>query len=188
MFASITEKQQLMIMNTSDHEAIENLSFIINKLNRYIPIVLLILGSIGHILNILVFARPPLRTNSCSIYLISGSIASFVSLYVYLITSFLATYNRDPTQKSNILCEIRFYLRYSTITLSTWFILFACIDRLFTSSNNAYIRLRSSLYLAKRTIVIAIILVLFVRIHKYFIAMQFIETIFAHKQIKHVKL
>ncbi|CAM4756538.1 unnamed protein product [Rotaria magnacalcarata] len=93
-----------MTRKTSDHETIENLSFIINKLNRYIPIVLLILGSIDHILNIIIFTCPLFETNPSPIYLISGSIASFVSLYVDLITPFLATYNLDPTQKSNILC------------------------------------------------------------------------------------
>ncbi|CAF0956014.1 unnamed protein product [Rotaria magnacalcarata] len=126
-----------MTRKTSDHETIENLSFIINKLNRYIPIVLLILGSIDHILNIIIFTCPLFETNPSPIYLISGSIASFVSLYVDLITPFLATYNLDPTQKSNIL---------------------SCAGRLFTSSNNAYIRSWSSLYLAKRTIVITIII------------------------------
>ncbi|CAF4392342.1 unnamed protein product, partial [Rotaria sordida] len=80
--------------------------------------------------------------------------------YVGLITPFLGTYNLDPTETSNILCKIRFYLRYSTITLSTWFILLACIDRLFSTSNNINIRLWSSIYLTKRIIILAIIICL----------------------------
>ncbi|CAF3742123.1 unnamed protein product [Rotaria sordida] len=145
-------------MNASSQSTIEYLNFIRFQLNRYIPITCLILGSIGHILNILVFTRPLIRTNPCSIYFVSGSIANFISLYVGLITPFLGTYNLDPTQTSNILCEIRFYLRYSTITLSTWFILLACIDRLFSTSNNVNIRLWSSIYLTKRIIILAIII------------------------------
>ncbi|CAF1141360.1 unnamed protein product [Rotaria sordida] len=124
-------------MNASSQSTIEYLNFIRFQLNRYIPITCLILGSIGHILNILY----------CKF-----------SLYVGLITPFLGTYNLDPTQISNILCKIRFYLRYSTITLSTWFILLACIDRLFSTSNNVNIRLWSSIYLTKRIIILATVI------------------------------
>ncbi|CAF4593347.1 unnamed protein product [Rotaria sp. Silwood1] len=145
-------------MNTSDQSTIEYLNFIKYELNRYIPITFLILGSIGHILNILVFTRPIIRTNSCSIYFVSGSIVNFISLYVGLITPFLGTYDLDPTQIFDILCKIRFYLRYTTITLSTWFILLACIDRLFSTSNNVNMRLWSSLRLTKRIVILATII------------------------------
>src|SRR5215813_5173850 len=111
-------------MNTSTSQStIAYLNYVTRELNRYIPIVLLILGTIGNISNILVFTRPLLRTNPCSLYFISSSIINFCALYIGLLTPFLGLYNLDPTQTIDILCKIRFYLRYSTITLSTWFIL-----------------------------------------------------------------
>ncbi|CAF1056010.1 unnamed protein product [Rotaria sordida] len=145
-------------MNASSQSTIEYLNFIRYQLNRYIPITLLILGSIGNILNILVFTRPLIRTNPCSIYFVNGSIVNFISLYIGLITPFLGTYNLDPTQIFKNLCKIRYYLRFSTITLSTWFILLACIDRLFSTSNNVNIRSWSSVRLAKRIVITAIII------------------------------
>jgi hypothetical protein len=138
-------------MNTSSQSTIDYLNFITRELN-YIPLALLILGTIGNISNILVFSRPLLRKSPCSIYFISCSIVNFGSLYVGLLTPFLGLYNLDPTQTIDSLCKIRFYLRYSTITLSTWFILLACIDRYLSSSININIRLWSSVRLAKRIV------------------------------------
>ncbi|CAF2512350.1 unnamed protein product [Rotaria sp. Silwood2] len=145
-------------MNASSQSTIAYLNFIRYELNRYIPITFLIFGSIGQILNILVFTRPIIRASSCSIYFVSGSIVNFVSLHVGLITPFLGIYNLDPTQIFDSLCKIRYYLRFSTITLSTWFILLACIDRSFSTSNNVNMRSFSSLRVAKRIVILATII------------------------------
>lgn len=139
-------------MNTSSQETIESLNRITRELNRYIPIIFLILGTIGNLTNIVVFTRPLLRTNPCSIYFTSSSIFNFVSIYVGLLTPFLGLYNLDPTQTISSLCKIRFYLRYSTITLSTWLILFASIDRFLSTSENVNRRQWSSLPIAKRIV------------------------------------
>jgi len=150
----LDRKLQLITMNSSSQSKINYLNYVTHELNRYIPIALLVLGTIGNISNILVFTRPLLRKNPCSIYFISSSTINFFSLYVGLLTPFLGLYNLDPTQSINSLCKIRFYLRYSTITLSTWFILLACIDRYISSSANINIRLWSSVPLAKRIVCI----------------------------------
>lgn len=84
----------------------------------------------------------------------SGSFVNFISLYVGLITPFLGVYNLDPTQKSDVLCKIRFYLRLTTITLSTWLILCACMDRFLSSSRNVTLRSWSSMHVAKRIILV----------------------------------
>ncbi|CAF1305614.1 unnamed protein product [Adineta steineri] len=134
------------------------LDFITRELNRYIPLPALILGTIGNLLNIMVFSRSSVRKNPCSLYFISGSIANFLSLYIGLITPFLALYNLDFTQQINILCKIRFYLRFNTITLSTWYILFASIDRFLSTSMNVRYRSWSSIHIAKRIITLASII------------------------------
>ena len=84
--------------------------FITRELNRYIPVPFLILGSIGNLTNILVFTRPVLRTNPCSIYFICSSIVNFFSLYVGLITPFLGLYNLDARPK-----RMMFYARSVSI-------------------------------------------------------------------------
>jgi len=147
-----------MATDTTNSSTIAYLNFITNELNRYIPLPFLIIGTIGNILNISVFTRPLLRTNPCSLYFVSGSVLNLLSLYVGLITPFLGLYSLDPTQKINILCKLRFYLRLTTITLSTWFILIACFDRYLSTSTNLSFRSLSSVRLAKRVIIITIII------------------------------
>jgi hypothetical protein len=142
-------------MSANTQSTINYLNFVTSQLNHYIPLCFLVLGTIGNISNILVFTRPLLRTNPCSIYFISSSIINFIALYVGLITPFLQLYNLDPTQTIAILCKIRYYLRYSTITLSTWYILLACIDRYISTSMNVNIRVWSSVRLAKRIVCFA---------------------------------
>jgi hypothetical protein len=149
-----------MATNMTNSATVAYLNFITRELNRYIPLLFLFLGTVGNILNITVFTRPSLRTNPCSLYFISGNIANFISLYVGLITPFLGLYNLDPTQKYDVLCKTRFYLRFVTITLSTWFILFACVDRFLSSSANVHYRSWSSLRLAKRLILITSVICL----------------------------
>ena len=129
------------------------LRFVTNELNRYIPLTFLILGTFGNILNLMIFSHPSLRTNSCSNYFISGSVVNLISLYVGLITPFLGLYGLDPTQKVSILCKLRFYFRFVTITLSTWFILFACIDRYFSTSKCVVLRSWSSVRMSQRLII-----------------------------------
>ena len=144
-----------MAENTTDSSRIAYLTWVTRELNRYIPLPALIFGTIGNLLNLIVFTRPSLRANTCSLYFISGSVANFLSLYIGLITPFLGLYNYDPTQRSNLLCKTRFYLRFITITLSTWFVLFACIDRFLSSSASARYRAWSTPRLAKRVIILA---------------------------------
>jgi hypothetical protein len=145
-------------MSANTQSTIDYLNFVTRELNRYIPLAFLTLGTIGNFTNILVFTRPRLRRNPCSIYFISSSIANFLALYVGLITPFLGLYNLDPTQYIDSLCKIRFYLRFTGITLSTWFILLACIDRYISSSINANLRSWSSLSIANRIVFIATVI------------------------------
>ena len=144
-----------MSANSSTSVQIAYLNFITREINRYVTIPTLIFGSIGNILNILVFSRSHIRNNPCSLYFLFGSINNLVSVIVGLITPFLGLYNLDPTQRINILCKLRFYFRFTTITLSTWFILFACIDRYFSTSIDITRRSWSSLRIAKRTVIFA---------------------------------
>lgn len=145
-------------MSTSTDSTIDFLNYVTRELNRYIPIVFLILGTIGNFSNILVFTRPLLRSTPCSIYFISSSVANFFAIYIGLITPFLGLYKLDPTQYNDTLCKIRFYLRYSTITVSTWFILLACIDRYISTSSNHNIRLWSSVKMSKYLVCLSTII------------------------------
>ncbi|CAF1433555.1 unnamed protein product, partial [Didymodactylos carnosus] len=124
------------------------LKTIATQLTRYLSIFILLCGTIGNMLNIIVFTQRSLRSNPCSIFFLSSSISSLFALFSGLITRILATYQLDPTSKSPIQCKIRNFLMFSTLTTSTWFIAFASIDRYLVSSHNGRHRQLSNL---KRT-------------------------------------
>ncbi|CAF1406682.1 unnamed protein product [Adineta ricciae] len=109
-------------------------------INRYVPIPLLIIGTFGNILNIIIFTRKTLRKNSCVQYLLSTTVVSLLVLYIGLITRFLNGYNLDYTSYFSILCKIRYFLTYLLLYCSSWFITLACFDRYCSSSLSASLR------------------------------------------------
>ncbi|CAF3428972.1 unnamed protein product [Rotaria socialis] len=113
------------------------------QFNRYLPWPLLILGTVGVILNVIIFTRRSLFINSCTHYLLGNTVANFVVLYWVATTRIFSDgYNIDLSIESNTFCRIRYYFTYVPRTLSTWFILLACIDR-WSSSIKAQRRFNS---------------------------------------------
>ncbi|CAF2550136.1 unnamed protein product [Rotaria sp. Silwood2] len=100
------------------------------QLNRYFPLPFLVLGTIGVILNMIIFTRRSLFVNSCTHYLLGNTVANLLVLYWVVITRILSDgYKIDPSTASDTFCKVRYFLTYVPRTLSTWFILLACADR-----------------------------------------------------------
>ncbi|CAF3908739.1 unnamed protein product, partial [Rotaria sp. Silwood1] len=100
------------------------------QLNRYLPLPFLVLGTIGVVLNIMIFTRRSLFVNSCTHYLLGNTVANFVVLYwVALTRIFSDGYKIDPSTTSDTFCKVRYFFTYAPRALSTWCILLACIDR-----------------------------------------------------------
>ncbi|CAF1144701.1 unnamed protein product [Didymodactylos carnosus] len=122
-----------------------SLNTIATQLARYLSIFILICGTIGNMLNIIVFMQRSLRLNPCSIYFLSSSVSSLFALFSGLTTKILSTYDLNPIDESPVQCKIRNFLLYSTLTTSTWFIALASIDRYFISCQNVKRRQLSNL-------------------------------------------
>ncbi|CAF1072146.1 unnamed protein product [Didymodactylos carnosus] len=129
-------------------DLILNLNTISTELVRYLSICILLCGTTGNVLNLIVFFQPSLRSNPCSIYFFSSSISSLLALYSGLITRILGTYQFDPTNESSVQCKIRSFLLVSSFTTSTWLIALASVDRYFISCQNIQRRRLSSLKVA----------------------------------------
>lgn len=115
---------------SSSSDTIAWINNMILQLNRYLPYPFLILGTIGVILNIAIFTRRSLFINSCTHYLLGNTIANFAVLYWVLFTRIFSDgYKIDPSVTSDTFCKVRYFLTYVSRTLSTWFIVLACIDR-----------------------------------------------------------
>ncbi|CAF1577211.1 unnamed protein product [Adineta ricciae] len=135
------------------NEAIATLRHVAMYLNRSIPIPLLIFGTIGNILNVFILTRQSLRTNSCAFYFLSSTLANILCLWTGLLTRLLSGYNLDPTAWSTVVCQIRFYITYMSLSLSACFLVYASVDRWASSSTNPNVRSFSRIHNARYMVI-----------------------------------
>ncbi|CAF0937638.1 unnamed protein product [Rotaria sp. Silwood1] len=112
------------------------------QISRYTQPPLIILGTMGVIFNqILFYYRKPLRATSCSLYFRALSFNDLLVLYIYVLLQWLVDqYGFDPAKKYTWYCKTKTYVQTSLYTLSPYFIVLACFDRLCTSSTNVRLR------------------------------------------------
>ncbi|CAF0836764.1 unnamed protein product [Adineta steineri] len=115
---------------------------IYNQLSRYTQPPLIILGTMGAIFNQILFtSRKSLRTTSCSFYFRALSLNDFLVLYIYVLLQWLTDqYGVDPTKEYDWYCKMKTYLQTILYTLSPYFVVLACFDRLCTSSTHVRLR------------------------------------------------
>ena len=124
------------------------------ELRRWPTLFVVIFGQASNILTVLVLCRPKLRKNTCSLYLIGGSISNTICLFtglVYYVVSLGFGYSLSSQYR--IFCKLLPFVYYSTLFLSAWFILLACTDRYCSTHSKASIRNFCRMYSAKRSIV-----------------------------------
>jgi hypothetical protein len=125
--------------NTSSSSSI-NFGLLNQRINRYIPIPLLLFGGSGNILNILVFTRQIFRNNICVTYFLASTIFDSLAILVGLLPRLLSGFNSDPSQYSAVLCKLRFFLTYFSGYTAAWFISLACVERYLSSSVSVHRR------------------------------------------------
>lgn len=130
--------------------------------SRYCLTILLILGTIGLILNTLIFTRNTFRKNSCVHYFLASTIANYFVVFFILPSRILSDgFNIDPGRYNLYYCKIRFYTYFTSKSLASWFIVLACLDRKMSSSQSvrrrAFARLQTSRQLIAITTIIGLI-------------------------------
>jgi len=128
-------------------------------------------GSVGLLLNILVFTRPALRREPCSFYfLLSTCYDLFVVFFIMPVRILSQVYNINQANYNLGLCKIESFAFYVTRVIAIWLIVLACIDRYLHSSSNERIRRMSSLKSAKIStgIISIIVLILYCHILVYY--------------------
>ena len=139
-------------MSSTSNETIARLTRLTANINASLAPPILVLGTIGNLINILVFSRRSLRKNPCSVYFCSASITSLLVLYSGLISRLLGGYHLDLTDSNNILCKLRFYFYYVSVALLSWFLVFASLDRCLSTSHLVYRRHFSRTRIAYRLV------------------------------------
>lgn len=137
------------------------------QLSRYTQPLLIIFGTIGAVLNQILFHRRKLlKTASCSYYFRALSINDLLVLYVIVLTQWLNDqFNLDPTNQYQWYCKIRTYATYCLYTISPYCIVLVCMDRFCRASKHSHLRNIATLHRAHRIILITIIFISLVYIH-----------------------
>jgi hypothetical protein len=131
------------------------------QLNRYLIPATIILGTIGAVANqILFYFRKPLRTTSCALYFRALSGNDLIVLWFNMLSQWFETqFNISPMVQYGWYCKLYTYLNYTCYTLSPYFIVLACFDRLCTSSTNARLRKIATIRIATFLIPCMVILI-----------------------------
>ncbi|CAF2786965.1 unnamed protein product [Rotaria sp. Silwood2] len=118
------------------------LQSITNIINGYIMLVLIILGTVGNLLNIFVFIYlKDLRQMPNSIFLISSFIGSLVLLWATRFPrSLLAITNIDILAISTICCKLRWLLGRWGLNMPVTCVCLSSIDRFLITSRNVRYR------------------------------------------------
>ena len=137
------------------------------QLSFYSQPVLIVLGTIGALLNQILFRREKsLRSASCSLYFRALSINDLLVLYFVVLTQWLNDqFGIDPMNKHPWYCKIRTYSIYFLYAISPYFIVLGCFDRLCRSSRNIRWRRIATLSVARQMIPILVVLILLIYVH-----------------------
>jgi hypothetical protein len=117
--------------------------------------IYVVFGSIGTVLNLIVFTRRTRWTLSPSIpYLFASAITAILLIYVPILSRMGIGFQITPFYYISIMCKIQVYLANISVSLWIWFMIGSCWDRYLSSSRNVQIRGRSSIRNSYRTIFI----------------------------------
>ncbi len=137
-----------------------------------------VLGIIGSLINILLFSRPSLRSNSCCICekfnnkfpsitlfcfsvidFLASSVNALVLLSIGIVPQLYALYNSpNPFTTISSFCKARSYLNQTSAMSCRWLLIMACIDHCISCSNSARIRRFSAIPIVRKIVAIIIIL------------------------------
>ncbi|CAF1123664.1 unnamed protein product [Adineta ricciae] len=154
---------------------VSTLAFAQTILVQYVATILFVFGTIGSILNILLFSQQKFRSNSCSICksaqfffklinflsiskdFLASSIATLILLFPGVIPQVYALTNTPNPVFNQGFCRARGYLTQMSAMLCQWLLTVACIDRCLLTSTNPRLR-----HLATAPIALKIVLLLFI--------------------------
>ncbi|CAF1506845.1 unnamed protein product, partial [Adineta steineri] len=133
---------------------------------QYGHLSMYILATIGSLINILLFSRRQLRSNSCCLYFLASSVNALILLAIGILPQTYALYNSpNPFTSIQSFCKARTYLNQTSAMSCRWLLVVACIDRCSSCSTNAFIRRFSSVIMARRMVIIIIIFWFLLPIH-----------------------
>ncbi|CAF0888977.1 unnamed protein product [Adineta steineri] len=97
---------------------------------------LLFFGTIGNVLNLLIFTRKIFRNNICVNYFLASAIADSFLIISGPLPRLINGFGTDASQSSSVLCKLKFFTIYHSGYTAAWFTCLACIERYLSSSES----------------------------------------------------
>ncbi|CAF1135632.1 unnamed protein product [Didymodactylos carnosus] len=142
------------------------LLFVYNAFSLYTQPLIIVLGTIGCVLNIVILTQKPLCSSSCAFYFRCVSINDLFVIYFIALLQWLSDqYEIDPTTYSQFYCKTQNYFVFIFYTLGRYFTVLACADRFCTSSPNSRLRKVAKLQIAYYSTALTVIINLIVYSH-----------------------
>ena len=140
-----------------------------NTLTATIGISFIVIGTIGGLLNILLFTRRHMWSLSpCIPYMFAATVANMFNLYTCVVLRVLYGFKFTFMLYLSAPCKFQYYSAYTLVCISSWLMAACCVDRFFASSRNADIRSYSSMRIAYRIIFSIIVIIIFVASEVFF--------------------
>jgi hypothetical protein len=144
--------------SSSDASLIALLNNVSLQLNRSFAVFIFLFGVVGNLFNMLVLSQRTLRSNPCAWLFLVSSIAYCINIVSSLIPRLLSTWNADIESTNQVLCKLRVFIFYDSITVASWLIVLATVDRWLLSNTDVNRRQKSTLKKAQRGLICVVIL------------------------------
>lgn len=101
-----------------------------HSLWKYVSPVLIVLGTVGNVLSIIVLLRPRLRQSTTMFYLTCLSFGDLFTLYTGLLRYWIReTFDTDLRHLSSASCKTHTFLVYYSLDFTVWVLVSVTIDR-----------------------------------------------------------
>ena len=130
--------------------------------------MLLILGTVGNVLSIIVLSRPSMRKSVSTTFLLGLSVADLLVLYVCLMRDWIRYMKGDIRNASTWTCKVSFWLQYAFLDFSIWLLTSLTIERLVSTFQPFANRVICTKWHAKRIIIYILVVDLIVHCHFLF--------------------
>ncbi|CAF4208453.1 unnamed protein product [Rotaria sordida] len=109
-------------MSNTTSDLVQKLNIATYWIDQIYPLLQIAFGTFGNVFNIIIFSRRALRSNPCSLYFLVGSIDNCVVIGIGICSRYLASsWYWDPSATNIVLCKLRNFVIYSSLTLALCF-------------------------------------------------------------------
>ena len=149
--------------------------------------ILIILGSIGNILTVLVMRRTPFCHFSISFYISAYAITSLITLYLFLGSEWIAFMAKVKTidNQTDWLCRLWQFISRAITYSSIWFVVAMTIDRYIIIWQSKHVPSMCTLFMAKFVAVIIMVGLVVVSIHAMWLHELMGQCYFFHTEDLH---